>query len=195
MWESRALLYQVGLWMTETMCATQQIVDKQQARAECMFSFKFLLHFRSTTVLADLSVDFFKSGMPKRGPFLTGKFLVLQIKTAKVQFLSQINVSICTICRALLVASLWGAIYICSVDSILLQTSHISYFHRSSPAPVTICCSFFYLYATSWRSVSIEFLGYFQKSLAMLLILWCILPSLVPSTTGRFGKINELEMP
>ena len=51
MWESRAFLYQVGLWMTETMCATQQIIDKQQARAECMFSFKFLLHFRSTYCL------------------------------------------------------------------------------------------------------------------------------------------------
>ena len=65
-----------------------------------------------------------------------------------------------------------------------LQTSHLSSFHRSSPAPVSICCSSFYLCTRCHRiKVSKQqtlALDFYQKKMLALLFTWCILPSLVP---------------
>ena len=68
---------------------------------------------------------------------------------------------LCTIVELLIViAPLWGAIYICSVENIFLQTSHLYPSHRSTPEPLSICCSSFYLYTTCWKSPCSKPLGF-----------------------------------
>ena len=70
----------------------------------------------------------------------------------------------------------------------ILQTSHLSSFHRSLPAPVSMCCSSIYLCS---RSPCSKPLGFQVQKMLALLLTWCIVPSLVPSFTGRFAKKNN----
>ena len=78
---------------------------KQQIKAECTFTFKFLFHISGSIVPTAIAVHFFKSGKAKPGGFLTGAPQTWEVscftktisKPAKGQFLTQEKLELRTI--------------------------------------------------------------------------------------------------
>ena len=194
MWGSRVLFLPLMQAVKAGTISATKLISKQAAGKSRVYIYiqVFMITFQVPFLSSLLSL-FISSNLENQNQEVLSlvhksleKFLVLQRRLANQRKVSSL------LTRALLFACLWGApIHVCSVENIFLQTSHLSSFHRYSPAPVSICCSSSYLCATCWRSPSTKPLGFYQKKMLALLLTWCILPSLVPSFTGRFNTPKQ----